>query len=187
MNCPNHPDAPAELTCVGCAKMFCKDCIVELGGQQLCATCKEDKLRDMKSGTVGLDLASPWARFGAMFIDGIVFLPITIGLLYYYWGTTSILDHYVVRTLMPAVVWIVYEWQMLEHGGQTLGKKAVGIKVVAANGGDLQSQPLIRAISRQAMGLTYILGIIDSLMVFTGGNRTLHDRIAGTAVINWKR
>jgi len=108
MNCPNHPDVAADQVCSSCGKSFCKDCVIEIGGQILCAPCKEEKIRDMKSGTGGPDLASPWARLGAMLVDGIVFLPVTLALFYYFTfvkGDTTIFQDFVPRMLLPAVLW----------------------------------------------------------------------------------
>ena len=49
MACPNHPEIATDLiVCSGCAREFCHDCVVELGGQQFCATCKEERVRDLK-------------------------------------------------------------------------------------------------------------------------------------------
>jgi uncharacterized RDD family membrane protein YckC len=36
------------------------------------------------------------------------------------------------------------------------------------------------------MSITYVLGLVDGLMVFTTNRRTLHDRIGKTVVVNSK-
>ena len=33
MNCTNHPEKEAAGTCVYCGKLFCSDCLVEIGGK----------------------------------------------------------------------------------------------------------------------------------------------------------
>ena len=93
-----------------------------------------------------------------------------------------------VRLLGPALVWIAYEVFMLQNfGGQTLGKKVAGLKVVNQDGSDIQpGQAWARAISRELMAITYVVGLVDSLMVFTENRRTLHDRLGKTVVVNWK-
>jgi uncharacterized RDD family membrane protein YckC len=76
---------------------------------------------------------------------------------------------------------------MLTAWGQTLGKMALGIKVVTLQGGDIRAgQAWARAGSRAAMNAFYV-GIIDVLFIFSAQHRTLHDRLAGTVVVNWKR
>ncbi len=112
----------------------------------------------------------------------------TIYLTVHYAGDKGMFDHYLPKVALPAALWVIYEALMLASGGQTLGKKAAGTKVVNADGSDLRgSQAWSRAISRQLMSITYILGFIDSLMIFSEKRRTLHDRFGKTLVVNWKR
>src|SRR5579871_4887262 len=40
MECRNHPTTPAEDRCAGCAEAFCHNCLVSVGGQKYCASCK---------------------------------------------------------------------------------------------------------------------------------------------------
>jgi uncharacterized RDD family membrane protein YckC len=75
---------------------------------------------------------------------------------------------------------------MLRDGGQTLGKKAMGIKVVTPQGNDITSgQAWLRAGSRVLMSFVYVW-ILDVLFIFSEKRRTLHDRIAQTVVVNWR-
>ena len=189
MPCPNHSEVVSGLVvCARCGVKFCSDCVVELDGNSYDAACKEEQIRDLKSGaTADLDLASAWRRFAGSFVDGLVFVPIIAVLMYAYWGR-PMSDHFVLRSVMPAVVGVFYEALMLASCGQTLGKKAVGTKVVNPDGSDIQSsQAWTRAISRQVMALTQILGVVDALMVFSRGHRTLHDRFGKTLVVKLKR
>jgi uncharacterized RDD family membrane protein YckC len=188
MPCPNHPDVVSGLaTCARCGIEFCSDCVIELDGSPYDAACKEEQIRDLKSGTAEIDLASAGRRFAGIFVDGLVFLPLSAVLIYFYWGR-PVYDQFVVRSVLPAALWVVYEALMLKSGGQTLGKKAVKIRVVNADGSDLKGgQAWTRAISRQLMGVTQILGLVDALMVYSQGRRTLHDRFGKTMVVNAKR
>ena len=36
----NHPGVEAADRCAGCAEPFCNDCLVEIGGQKYCGSCK---------------------------------------------------------------------------------------------------------------------------------------------------
>ena len=38
--CRNHARAPGAGRCAGCAEEYCKNCILELSGQNYCAACK---------------------------------------------------------------------------------------------------------------------------------------------------
>lgn len=40
MECKNHPTIAAASRCAGCAEAFCDNCLVELGGQKYCGSCK---------------------------------------------------------------------------------------------------------------------------------------------------
>jgi uncharacterized RDD family membrane protein YckC len=187
-SCPNHADVVSGLVrCARCGVAFCADCVVELDGRPYDAACKEEQIRDLKSGTVGADIAGAVRRFGGVFIDGLLFVPL--------WGFMAVkytvpgmgmFDNFVPRLLLPGLAYVAYEALMLRFsGGQTLGKKAVRIKVTNADGSDLSGgQAWARAGSRQLMSFTYILGLVDALMVFTANRRTLHDRIGKTIVVN---
>jgi len=79
---------------------------------------------------------------------------------------------------------VAYEGLMLSRGGQTLGKMAAHIRVVAADGSPISAgQAWGRAVSRAVLGYVPGLGLVDVLMVFSDGHRTLHDRIASTRVV----
>lgn len=188
MPCANHPQIVSGLvTCARCGGHFCSDCVVELDGRPYDAACKDEQVRDLRSGTTGLDLAGAWRRFAGSFVDGLVFLPLIGALMYFYWGR-PMTDHFAVRSLLPAVLIATYEALMLTSGGQTLGKMAVGIKVVNADGSEIGSgQAWKRAIAREVLAITQILGLVDSLMVFSQRRRTLHDRLGGTVVVNARR
>jgi hypothetical protein len=38
--CKNHPDVTATGRCAGCAEAFCQNCLVQVAGQNYCASCK---------------------------------------------------------------------------------------------------------------------------------------------------
>jgi len=188
--CPNHPEVASGLIpCARCGRGYCADCVVELDGKPYDAVCKEEQLRDLRSGTSSaINLASAWRRFAGMFVDGLIFLPVyVIG--GFMTGAFSRPPQnrgfFGLDMLVYAGIWILYEAIMLNgYRGQTIGKKAVGLRVVNVDGSALRpDQAWKRSISRQLMGITYILGFIDSLMVFSAMRRTLHDRFASTVVV----
>jgi uncharacterized RDD family membrane protein YckC len=89
-----------------------------------------------------------------------------------------------VQFLVPSLFFAIYEGLMTSGGGQTLGKRALGIRVVNADGSVMESGTVWkRAIARFVMAVTVILNIVDSFMVFSEHHRTLRDRIAGTVVV----
>jgi hypothetical protein len=40
IECKTHPGVPAADRCAGCAEAFCRNCLVNVGGQNYCASCK---------------------------------------------------------------------------------------------------------------------------------------------------
>jgi len=40
IQCKNHPDVQAMDRCTGCAETFCANCLVNIGGQKYCGSCK---------------------------------------------------------------------------------------------------------------------------------------------------
>lgn len=204
MPCKNHPLVEDRLTrCAVCTEAFCPDCIVTIGGSPYCLDCKSELLLDLLSGvpSLSLDLASISRRFAAMFVDGLLLsLPLII---------------VVVLTVLPAMAsgsnpenlekflpalplingmltlaWMIlivaYEALMLSSSGQTLGKKALHLKVVTAEGNPIsRGQAWGRAVVRQAFGLVPCLGIIDYLVAFGADRTCVHDMMAKTRVINW--
>src|SRR6267154_990404 len=182
--CPNHPEVSSGLIrCARCAKAYCTDCVVELDGKPYDAVCKEEQLRDLRSGTASpIQLASAGRRFLGMFVDGLVFLPVyVVGMVVQISSLSAGQPPpglFSSALFVYAAIWVLYEAIMLQKfGGQTLGKKAAGIKVVNPDGSELQpGQAWKRAISRQVMAITYVVGLVDTLMVFSQMRRTLHDR-----------
>jgi uncharacterized RDD family membrane protein YckC len=203
MPCKNHPFVEDRLTrCSRCAEAFCPDCIVEIGGLPYCLSCKTESMRDLRSGVPyrELDMASIGRRFVASFIDGlIVVLPMMVlaFLVLLPLGLAGAEEDAVPPPLAimanlfvslgAAAVYILYEGLMLASGGQTVGKKAMKVKVVTAEGGDITTgQAWGRAASRQILGIVPCLGLIDYLVAFGQERTTIHDMMAKTRVVNWE-
>jgi uncharacterized RDD family membrane protein YckC len=205
MPCKNHPFVEDRLTrCSRCAEAFCPDCIVEIGGLPYCLDCKTESMRDLRSGVPfrELDMASIGRRFVASFIDGlIVVVPVMLlavlvllpfGIIQTQEGTEALPSALAVLanifvSLGGATIYVLYEGLMLAAGGQTVGKRAMKVKVVTAEGADITTgQAWGRALSRQLLGLVPCLGLIDYLVAFGQERTTIHDMMAKTRVVNWE-
>ena len=203
MACTNHPAVNEGIVrCVRCHKQFCADCVAILRGFPYCAGCKGEQVRDLQSGTApgSLELASIWRRLGAIFIDNfitqfgvcLVAFPIALvlGLL---GGLAQVKDELfgvaiqLVALPFAVVIPLVYEGLMLTSRGQTLGKMAVGIKVVTTSGADISpGQAWKRAAVKAAFNMCCAL--IDLLpALFTPEKTCLHDSIAETRVVKLPR
>jgi uncharacterized RDD family membrane protein YckC len=191
--CRNHPDVIEGVRhCSRCGGPFCRDCIVALGDRLYCATCKVEQLRDVQSGIdrTHLNYASILKRFGAMFLDGLIFniplMIVMIGMI-----ISTVMKHreppFWINFLGFPVAFLMffYEALMLQmKNGQTLGKMALRVRVVRADGSPLTSgQAWGRAGMRVVLGFL-CMGIVDYLpALFTDEKTALHDMAAGTRVV----
>jgi len=191
MLCRNHVDVTQGVRrCARCGAPFCADCLVEISGQPYCAVCKSEQLLDVRSGVDRgtLDLASIGRRFGASLIDGLL-MWIPIGIMIAIIGFASATSARVNGAwnfwfLVPSVVAVTYQALMLAARGQTLGKMALKVKVVGADGSELTTgQAWGREIARALLGFLYIVDYIPAF--FTNEKTTLHDLAAKTRVVNW--
>lgn len=112
-----------------------------------------------------LSPAGFWVRGGALLVDSIilalsVFLPVRgLGLL----------------------VGLAYKTIFISQGGQTPGKMAAGIKVVAVGDGPVGTgRALARALAEYLSGVLFFIGYP---MAAFGPKRALHDYVAGTRVV----
>ena len=191
--CPNHPDVLSGLQhCARCGVGYCADCLVPVRGRLHCATCKDEQLRDVMAGRgPALAIAGPGRRFMAQVVDGLILMvPFFVVLVVTVFGAPR--GGPAPEAFNPfswlMIVWlfgiVVYEALFLSHNGQTLGKIALGLRVVRPDGTKISAgQAWGRAFSRSLLSFTRILGIVDVLMVFSSEGRTLHDRMAKTRVI----
>jgi uncharacterized RDD family membrane protein YckC len=199
MNCTNHPEVISGIVqCGRCGKPFCPDCVIELAGLPYDAACKDEQIRDLRSGATELSYAGSMRRWAALVIDSMVIYVISAffvafvsawlfraGRLPYRarglgFGEVLIL----MQLLVPATAIFLYEALMTQGGGQTLGKRALGIRVVNADGSPMQGgTSWKRAGARLFVTVTVVLNLVDAVMVFSEKHLTLRDRFAGTVVV----
>lgn len=197
MPCPQHPFVEHALErCARCDGEFCPDCVVWLKARPYCPSCKFEQVRDLLSGIVpgALEFASPGRRFAGVWIDGFLttmasyalMIPLMIAM-----GTVGAMAAnrgeppvWMALLIYPILLGfpLVYEGVMLQRRGQTVGKMALGVRVVTAEGGPIgKGQAWTRAVVKLVLGTC--LGI-DYLPAFFTHERTcLHDLIAKTRVV----
>jgi len=82
-----------------------------------------------------------------------------------------------VLAFLPLYHILLWSWR-----GQTVGMMAVHIRVLARNGGRVsRRRAAVRFFGRIASVLPLLLGLV--MAVFDDKRRTLHDRLAGTVVV----
>ena len=206
--CTNHPQVTERVTsCARCGLSFCPNCLVSLQGLPYCANCKVEHVRDVQSGVAApgaLELAGILHRFGAQVVDGLIIgIPLAVIVLIVMFTVLGLSFSdpeslqatmesplltmlQIVSGLVAGLIGMVYEALMLAARGQTLGKMALGIKVVTADGRPITSgQAWGRAAVRQGLGLLSCCGLlVDYLPAFFNDEKTtVHDMAAKTRVV----
>jgi len=135
-------------------------------------------------------LATRWSRLGARLLDGlIVMLGATPGAAMYVLNGSK-LEMTPIMLIAVGVLGIsIYQWVRVVQSGQTLGKRALNIKVVKNDGSPVGFVDgiILREWVVAFMGVIPFIGrfiqLIDWLMIFGADQRCLHDQIAKTKVI----
>ncbi|HEX6161077.1 MAG TPA: RDD family protein [Thermoanaerobaculia bacterium] len=194
--CRNHPEVVEGIRrCSRCGFTFCRDCLVDIDGHPYCATCKTEQLMNVRSGVdpTRLPLAGFWQRFAAAIIDGILMaIPVWLivgGLLIFVVATDG------AESMADPPIWLnfvqlplmfltpIYEGLMYsKKNGQTVGKMALKLRVVRADGSPISSG--------QAWGRAWIKLVFSCFCIvdyipffFTEDKTTLHDMVASTRVV----
>jgi uncharacterized RDD family membrane protein YckC len=191
--CTNHPEVVDRLNpCSRCRKAFCPDCLVELKSGRFCAGCKTEAIKDLQSGVdqTQLPLAHMGRRFVAWLLDFVAILFVIMPM-FAVFGYFSTLDGTPpgagmgLQLGLQAIAWVIpmaYKAIMLQLRGQTLGKMALGIKVVNPDGSDISAgQAWIRSFIELLLAsccyVTYIVAF------FSKDRCALHDMAAKTRVV----
>lgn len=184
MICRNHVDVSEGVRrCARCGSPFCPDCLVEIGGHPYCATCKTEQLLDVRSGVqVALDIAPISRRIWAWVADMFILYIVTVALgmamgLAVIAGASPALG--CVNILLSLIITITYDAALVAITGQTLGKRALRIKVVAETGANVTTS--------QAWGrsLAKLIPFAQLVALFTDEKKGIHDMLAHTRVVNW--
>jgi uncharacterized RDD family membrane protein YckC len=197
--------APAQpvLACAQCGKTFGQSDLVPIAGNWVCGACKPAFLSRVVAGgpaaASSLLYAGVGIRFGARFIDGLVFmvpfavvafllLPSLLRTAAAAGGKASMFNGTFV--LVALVFSLFYEVLMLRYWGATLGKMACGLKVVRSDGSSLgwgvsfSRYFMYNVVISAVPFVNWILLITTAIMAGTDEQkRGLHDRVCDTRVI----
>jgi uncharacterized RDD family membrane protein YckC len=183
MICRNHVDVSEGVRrCSRCGSTFCRDCLVEIGGAPYCAMCKTEQLLDVRSGVSGpLDIAPLGRRIWAYLADALILYIVNLAIGFVIGvamrgGAAPALA--CVSALFSLVITVAYDAILVAASGQTLGKRALKIKVVAETGADVTTG--------QAWGRALAKMIPFSVIValFNNERKGIHDMLAHTRVVN---
>ena len=196
---PVTVEMPATGFCSECRRPFPPDQLVAIGKASVCGGCKPAYLQRLREGgqTVGVRrYAGFWIRFLARVIDGlllgavglIIRIPFGAGALLYPGGVGRgalplFAALFGVTQLIQIAIAVAYEVYFVSTRGGTLGKLALGLRIIRADGSPV---PVGLAVGRYfAQWISAIILMIGYIMAaFDDQKRALHDRICETRVIH---
>ena len=157
--------------------MECPNCHAgNAEGAGYCSSCGTSLTSASAQVNPNFGLAGRGDRFLAAIVDGVIYLVPYILIFAF--------DPVIGGILLLAV--FVFQISLLTKVGQTVGKKARGIRIVrmqtGANGGFV-TNVLLRLIVKGLLGLIPLYGLVDILFIFRSDRRYIHDMIAGTQVV----
>jgi uncharacterized RDD family membrane protein YckC len=85
------------------------------------------------------------------------------------------------------MAFVVYQISMLVREGQTIGKKAMKIRIVDYNSGEVPGWGKLLGLRygvNSALGNIPLYSLIDILLIFGEERRCIHDYLAGTKVVD---
>lgn len=124
-----------------------------------------------------------WPRVGATLIDGVIMALIWVPVAVLLGASLSGDDTSPGLLVAYAAAWLYAPLMLAFNGGRTLGKQALGIRVMNYDG---QPIGLGRALARElpVKAIVGIIPLIDLLWpLWQRENRALHDLVAGTWVV----
>jgi uncharacterized RDD family membrane protein YckC len=221
------PPEPEAVQCEITGRWVSADAVVTIQGHRVCAEGKAELLERLRSGELmhgEMERSTVLRRLGALLLDGIIVGAVNLALTLLVLGTlipgattpggpAALGAPFAAVQVIGALFTLAYFTILHGTRGQTVGKMAVRIKVVDANGAAISmGTALTRALFYQGPGIVAMIimafaamngsagGVIASTAVNGLGSvyifvsvivalvdqaqqRTIHDRLAGTRVI----
>ncbi|MCB9566579.1 MAG: RDD family protein [Myxococcales bacterium] len=134
----------------------------------------------------GPRLASRGWRFVAVLIDGVIVLPFHFaGAVLLVATGISPLAIAVALPLLGLALYVLFNLQLLHEQGQTIGKRLVGVRIVASNGARVGAGRLLlrQILTHIAYLLHGLVWIVDVALIFGERRRCLHDLAFDTIVV----
>ncbi len=191
-----RPSALGSVACSECGRVFPVEDMIELSGAAVCPGCKPIALQRLKAGVTRpgrLVLAEFWRRALAEVIDYVIVQIPPVFLFFFAimsaakGDPNAVTEEFAVGlqlgvSCFSLVVWGCYETVLLGWKGQTLGKMALGIKVVTSSGEKLTYGRAAgrwggKFLSRLVCCIGYLVAGFDEEL------RALHDHICDTRVV----
>jgi uncharacterized RDD family membrane protein YckC len=146
------------------------------------------------------ELAGRGSRLGAVIIDSVIIIPTFIGIAMItgFWdeimprmasGIPLSLKENLIMFLVGQSIFLILNGSFLANYGQTIGKRVMKIKIVDMEGNNLG---LIKLYSLRYLTFSLfsqipvaggLISLVNILFIFGKERKCLHDRLAGTQVI----
>ena len=183
--------------CSECGSVLSKQDLIRFRGKDICSECKPKLIARMSQGlgtrSAGLAYSGLGARAGARLLDGFIGSLISAGipflLLLPFGGAGDELN----ESSAPGIVLLLagvlnifapllYSWLMTWKFGGGVGKLALGLRVVTADGDDVG---FWHAGARTLVDFLTILTLFIGYLIifFDDERRVLHDHVCGTRVV----
>jgi uncharacterized RDD family membrane protein YckC len=127
------------------------------------------------------ELAGRWIRLGAVLIDAALLVVPDVVV-----SVPTVPDPARLAAALAGFAILIWQVCWLTTRGQTVGKRLLRVRIVRrdtlANGG-FTTNVLLRSFVNGLLCLVPLYFLVDSLFIFRGDRRCLHDLIAGTCVV----
>jgi uncharacterized RDD family membrane protein YckC len=188
------PPSAGLSPCSECGQLRAPEDLLAIAGRSVCAQCKPlfvQRLREMGLSAVRANYGGFWIRVAARMIDGILlwFVASLLALFFLLPAMRTarpdpfqILKGEGLMLLVQTIIAATYEIALTARFGGTIGKYALGLFVVTADGRPIGwAQSAGRYFATWITGMTFGIGYV--LAAFDEQKRTLHDHVASTRVI----
>jgi uncharacterized RDD family membrane protein YckC len=193
---PVAPASAEQAVCAVSGRMMPKAEMVRFGDIYVAPEHRDTYLQRMREGATehtALKYGSIGSRFVAQIIDGILMYVVQSAVNVAMMGSmTQTVDPedplaafgamFFVAMLVNLLIGAAYEAIMVAKKGATLGKMALGLKVVRPDGSPVSmGQAIGRHFARIPSSMILMIGYL--MAFWDDERRSLHDRMAGTRVI----
>ena len=142
-------------------------------------------------------LASRLTRLGAVLIDAVIAMAITVPIMFLtgYFARAMkqqvSLGEMVLYSVFGFVVYMLLHGYLLATQGQSIGKMLLGVRIVDYHTGEILSLGKLVGLRMAPIGIVSMIpfvgalaSLVDVMFIFGSEKRCVHDLIAGTKVVN---
>lgn len=185
--------AAAPAFCSQCGRRYTQADLVAISGRMVCANCKPALLQQMREGAVPVGqrvrYAGFWIRFAAVLIDSVILsvVNVTLSMTVLAWAVASGDPNMTAAAgalvyLVGVAIGVSYEGYFLVNKGATLGKMALGLRVIRTSGAPITWGLAIgRYFGKIVSAMILLIGYL--MVAWDPEKRALHDRMCDTRVI----